>query len=72
MMSAGHHEDDRSHVSQDDIVDLTTVKVSGRLVSTRDLMKWCERVSEHIENKDSDLAQRAFQVPFSFLIFLFA
>ncbi|XP_047493219.1 LOW QUALITY PROTEIN: midasin-like [Penaeus chinensis] len=61
MMSAGHHEDDRSYVSQDNIVDLTTVKVSGRLVSTRDLMKWCARVSEHMENTDCDLAQRAFQ-----------
>ncbi|XP_069167675.1 LOW QUALITY PROTEIN: midasin-like [Procambarus clarkii] len=61
MLSAGQHSDDSDGCKQVDIVDMTSIKVSGRLVSTRDLMKWCSRVSSHIDDTDIPLSNRAFQ-----------
>lgn len=62
MLSSGQHNDDTEKESQTEVFDLTTVKTSGRLVSTRDLMKWCSRVACHITNTDTTVANRAFQV----------
>lgn len=62
MLSSGQHSDDgeKEHLTQ--MVDFTAVKTSGRLVSTRDLMKWCSRVACNITNTDRTVANRAFQV----------
>ncbi|KAG7171260.1 Midasin-like 4, partial [Homarus americanus] len=61
MLSAGQHIDDSDGNSQADCVDMTSVKVSGRLVSVRDLLKWCTRVASHLDDTDMPLARRAFQ-----------
>ena len=61
MLSSGQHDDDTVNESQTEVFDFTTVKTSGRLVSTRDLMKWSSRVACHITNTDT-VANRAFQV----------
>ncbi|XP_076030788.1 midasin isoform X2 [Oratosquilla oratoria] len=59
MLSAGHHGDDNEILG--DIPEVTPSKASGRLVSTRDLMKWCSRITKHIDTENKDLASRAFQ-----------
>ncbi|XP_045137299.1 midasin-like isoform X1 [Portunus trituberculatus] len=61
MLSSGQHEDDTEKENQTEVFDFTTVKTSGRLVSTRDLMKWSSRVACHIANTDTSVANRAFQ-----------
>ena len=67
MLSAGQHDDDiELSDGRSDIPDMTAVKLSGRLVSARDLMKWCSRVSAHLETSDTSLATKAFQVMQSF------
>ncbi|XP_071517971.1 midasin isoform X1 [Panulirus ornatus] len=60
VLSAEQHCDDIEDDRRTD-VDMTTVKVSGRLVSVRDLMKWCSRVASHIDETEICLASRAFQ-----------
>lgn len=62
MLSSGQHSDDSDKENQTEVFDFTTVKTSGRLVSTRDLMKWCSRVACNITNTDMSVANRAFQV----------
>lgn len=62
MLSSGQHENDIEKENQTEVFDFTTVKTSGRLVSTRDLMKWCSRVVCHIADTDTGVANRAFQV----------
>ncbi|KAK8720293.1 hypothetical protein OTU49_013436 [Cherax quadricarinatus] len=61
MLSAGQHDDDRDGDSHADVMNMTSIKVSGRLVSTRDLKKWCSRVSSHVDNIEISLANTAFQ-----------
>ncbi|CAL4140757.1 unnamed protein product, partial [Meganyctiphanes norvegica] len=60
MLSAGKHSHDTDANMEHNAPDLTSIKTSGRLVSTRDLMKWCTRVNMHIDKQDMDLAVRAF------------
>lgn len=62
MLSSGQHSDDSEKENLTEVLDFTTVKTSGRLVSTRDLMKWCYRVACTITNTDMTVANRAFQV----------
>lgn len=62
MLSSGQHNDDSEKDNQTEVSDFTTVKTSGRLVSTRDLMKWCSRVACNITGTDLSVANRAFQV----------
>lgn len=62
MLSSGQHSDDSKKENTAEVLDFTTVKTSGRLVSTRDLMKWCCRVACTITNTDMTVANRAFQV----------
>ncbi|KAK3879278.1 hypothetical protein Pcinc_016138 [Petrolisthes cinctipes] len=59
MVSSGQHIDDGVE-GQEEVVDMTTVKTSGRLVSTRDLMKWCSRVASPLDDPEMTLAGRAF------------
>ncbi|KAK8382607.1 hypothetical protein O3P69_015440 [Scylla paramamosain] len=61
MLSSSQHDDDTEKENQTDVFDFTTVKTSGRLVSTCDLMKWSSRVACHIANTDTSVANRAFQ-----------
>ena len=69
MLSSGQH------TGLDDI-EITPLSVKsssgtnlGRLVSVRDLLKWCNRVAMHIKDKDCDLANLAFQVSLKFFFF---
>lgn len=73
MLSSGQHIDDVEGGGQEKVIYMTTVKTSGRLVSTRDLMKWCSRVAFHSDDTEMTLAGRAFQVSVqSYLKFIIA
>lgn len=62
MLSPGQHIDDVVGGGQEKVIYMTTAKTSGRLVSTRDLMKWCSRVASHRDDTEMTIAGRAFQV----------
>ncbi|KAK7081093.1 AAA ATPase midasin [Halocaridina rubra] len=61
MLSASQHDDDVIEEHQSDIPNMAVVKLSGRLVSTRDLMKWCSRVHSHIQSMEISLSTKSFQ-----------
>lgn len=67
MLSSGQHINDVEEGMLEKVIDLTTTKTSGRLVSTRDLMKWCSRVASHLDDTEMTLAGRAFQVSVTWL-----
>lgn len=60
-LSAGKHADDRADVADTEMIRLTNFYGSRKL-STRDLLRWCKRISDDFQLISSDNEIAVFQV----------